>query len=274
MPDIIKIIERWWKAIAIVTIITTSIVAVILFSQERQYLAVTTALPANSSTFDKARIFNENIQYLYSNVGGGDEIDRFLGTAALDTLYKALVKEFGLVSYYKIEGENIEKKAIKKLKSNIKVVRSPYNELQVKAWDKNPQLASNLANSFFDKLQRMHQALQNQTNALVLKNLMANFEQAEKAHEALDDSANASPALVNIKKQALQQQLLSLQKIIGEYQVALSINPPVLLSVEKATISEKPDRPKRLQIMMLVFFGALVFGLLTAIFLESRKQHG
>ena len=107
MPDLLNIISRWWKWIAGLTLIAAVLTLVILLLQPRYYLSVATALPANSSTFDKARIFNPNVQHLYSTLGTPDELDRFIGTASLEVLYVNLVKKYNLVAHYNIKGQSV-----------------------------------------------------------------------------------------------------------------------------------------------------------------------
>ena len=61
------------------------------------------------------------------------------------------------------------------------------------------------------------------------------------------------------------------QKLIAQYQLAINTNPEVLLTVEKARAALWPDRPKVMQTTGLAFIISLLFSILIAIYLNSRK---
>jgi uncharacterized protein involved in exopolysaccharide biosynthesis len=87
MPDINNILNKWWKAITLITLLTTVLAIVIASILPKEYMATATAIPASSYAGDKSKIFNQNIQILYPNIGDADDLDRIVGTAKLDTLY-------------------------------------------------------------------------------------------------------------------------------------------------------------------------------------------
>src|SRR5919107_240666 len=103
MPDFIAIMEKWWKPVAAITLTATLLAALVVFILPKEYLSVATALPANSVTTDKGHIFNEGIQELYSSLGTPDELDRFVGTAQLDTIYLAAAAAHGLPQHYGVK---------------------------------------------------------------------------------------------------------------------------------------------------------------------------
>ena len=51
------------------------------------------------------------------------------------------------------------------------MIKSEYSELKVKVWDTDKNLAPQLANALMDKLQQIHQTLQNSNNKKVLSSL-------------------------------------------------------------------------------------------------------
>src|SRR5687768_5766491 len=137
MPDLLSVIQKWWRSLVMFILGTTAITAAIVWLQPKEYLATLTALPATSISTDKARIFNNNIDHLYSAYGSTDELDRYLGTARLDTLYLQMAGELHLQKYFRMEGTNARQKAARELKSKIKLERTEYGELKVHAWDRD-----------------------------------------------------------------------------------------------------------------------------------------
>lgn len=113
MPDLLFVLAQRWKLVLSITILTTVLALIVALLTPKKYLSVATALPVNSVTADKARIFNANVQALYSDFGLPDELDRLEGTAQLDTIFIAASKEFDLNNYYSIKdpGEGTYKAA-------------------------------------------------------------------------------------------------------------------------------------------------------------------
>jgi len=272
MPDLISIIEKWWKLIAGLTIINIILAFALLLLMPKEYLSIATSLPASSVYSDRARIFNTNVQQLYSSLGNPDDLDKIIGTANLDTLYIALVREFNLRKRFKND-----LLAALALKKNIKVIKSEYGELKIKVWNKNAKLASALANGLLQKLQKLHQSLQNQSNALILQKLQETYASMQNSYIANADSSDnidsRKGAVLSIKNKGLQEQLNQYEKLIAEYQLVLTTNTPALLVVEYARMSAKPDKPKIAQTLLLTAFVSIAFGLLLAYFLQGRSSY-
>ena len=265
MPDIIDLIRRWWKQMLAVVLLSLLAVGVITFLQPRLYLSVATAVPASSFLSDKSKIFNENIQELYSTLGTPDDLDRIVGTSTLDTIYLTVTDEFNLFDHYKVseKGMDARMKAALLLRGNSKVMKSEYGELKVKVWDTDKNLAPQLANAIIDKLQSIHQYLQSAGNETTLQGLITGKEKLQKKL----DSAGA----LTEKRNLLQAQLLQYEKIISEYQLMIDSKPPSLIMVEKARPSSSPDKPRRMQVLIATGAISLFFALFAALIMERRK---
>ena len=267
MPDIFDLFARWWKRMLAVILLSVLAVGIITFLKPRKYLSVATAIAASSYASDKSNVFNENIQALYSALGSPDDLDKILGTAALDTVYLSVTRQFNLYDHYKIKEateEAIVNKASICLKKNTKVMKSEYGELKVKVWDTDKNLAPQLANAVMDKLQTIHQNLQSAGNEATLKGLLI----AKEKLEIQSDSASISPE----RKDEFKNRILQYKKLIGEYQLIVDSKPPVLFVVEKAKAAIKPDQPRRLQIIIATAFLSFLFSILAALVLERRKN--
>jgi hypothetical protein len=277
MPDLISVFSRWWKFISGLSLAAVIIALTISLLIPKKYLSTATALPANSLTADKARIFNSNIEALYSEFGTADELDKLEGTAVLDTLFIASANEFDLAAHYglKASGEAAYKAALK-LKKNSHISRSGYGELKIKVWDEDRNLAAALANGLMQKIQELHRHLQNENNELMLKKLREDYllkqKECEKISDTLAHSSVKEPEILGMQRNALLSQLQEYQKIIGQYELAASSSPQVLLTVEPARASLWPDKPRVLQIVLFTLAAALACGFLMAVLLEGRKN--
>lgn len=264
MPDFFTLFGRGWKAVLGLTISVTAITALVLSLMPGLYLSTVTALPANSIHYDKGSIFNANIQELYSALGTPDELDKVVGTAHLDTLYIALVQEYNLIPHYKIEKQPALYKAVAALKKNSSVTKSEYGELKIKIWDEDPNLAAQLANSYFQKLQALHQQLHNESNATILQKLEAVYASMQKNKSLLPDTTAATFLNRDMERQYRQ--------LLAQYKLMDDVKPPVLLAVETARAGYEVDSPKRGPILAFTAFASFLTGLLLAAFLESRKK--
>ena len=278
MPDIFYLVSKWWKQMLAVIIVSLLAVGVVTFLQPRQYLSVTTAVPANVVATDKARIFSENIQGLYSNLGSPDDVDMIIGTAQLDTVYLAVTDQFNLFDHYKISNSrNIRMKAARLLKKYSRVMKSGYGELQVKVWDTDKDLAPQLANAIMSKLETIHSRLQNANNQQALQSLQRAIKEIQIDIDTINILkgnsiiAEQSAESYNVRRKVLLNQLEEYQKLAAEYQLLTNSGSQVLLIVEKARPATRPDKPEWIQIMIAVAVLSFLFALLVALVLEKRK---
>jgi uncharacterized protein involved in exopolysaccharide biosynthesis len=165
-------------------------------------------------------------------------------------------------------------------------MKSEYGELKVKVWDTDKNLAPQLANAVMEKLNAIHQSLQNENNVVLLKNLKTGREKIVKEIDSLTnsldyDSANAilRSTIINkenirsrhIRRDMLVGQLQEYEKFIRQYQLMADGETPVLIIVEKAKAATGADRPKRIRIMIASAVLSLLFSILAALVLERRK---
>src|SRR5215218_1002998 len=277
MPDLISVFTKWWKFIIGLSLVAVIVAFIAATLSPKKYLSSTTALPANSLTADKARIFNANIEALYPEIGLPDELDKLEGTAALDTLFIATVEEFNLVPHYKIEAsDEATYKAALKLKRNSRISRTGYGELKIKVWDEERNMAAALANRLLDNLQQIHQHLQNENSSLILKKIKEGYilklQEYKQVNDTIKKLASIEANIAEMHNNALLSQLQEYKKIIGEYELAVSLNPQVLLTVENARPSLWPDKPRILEIVLFTLAAAIGTSLLLALIMERQKK--
>jgi LPS O-antigen subunit length determinant protein (WzzB/FepE family) len=288
-PDIFDLLFRWWKKILLVVLVALVCVTVIFFIKPKQYLAVATALPASSYAADKSAVFNENIEALYPGLGSADELDKILGTAQLDTIYKTLVDSFNLVNDYSTTG-NARQNAVEKLRKNSRVIKSDYGELKVKVWYTNPQKAAAIANKMMELLQQIHQRIQNENNVVLLEKLKTAHDKKLSESFAIEQKMPAFKIRTGVEIDSiknppwnkmhqaellhlavLNEQIQQYAKLIGEYELIVNANPKVLLIVENAAVPSRPDRPHLLTWLLITAFAGFVFAVLTALVLERKR---
>lgn len=281
MPDLLSILLRKWKFIFGLSFSAAIIALLVALIIPKQYLATATALPANSVLYDKAGIFNHNIEALYSDMGSPDELDKVEGTASLDTIFIAASKDVNLAQHYKINssGNSIYKAALR-LKKNAKIYRSAYGELKVKVWDEDKNMAAFLANYLLQKLQQIYQNLLNTNNTFSLKALKENYalkqiqylQLADSLNKKERDTLNGMQQINKAKLTAILEQLQQYEKSINEYQLMVTAKAPALLVVENARPPLKADKPDIASILFFVFGAAFIVSILIVVFVEARNR--
>src|SRR6266508_301439 len=220
MPDLFDIFSRWWKQIFSLVIISIVLTAVIVFFIPKRYLGRATALPAPAYAADKAGVFSQNIQELYSALGSPDDLDRILGTARLDTVYKAVDKQLNLAEHYSIKKDTASlQKAARLLRKRTRVIKTDYGQLQVKVWDVDRSLAADMANAIIEKLQKIHQDVQTAKHAKMFLRLSDEYAEKTRDYQKLLDSLQrtntaAITDLLNVQKVSLLQQMQEYEKLL------------------------------------------------------------
>lgn len=245
----------------LVPVLSLLAVGIITFLKPREYLSVATSIPASSYTTDKGHVFNDRIQALYSAFGTADDLDRIIGTAALDTVYTAVTIRFNLYDHYKIKetGPDAIRKAASLLREHTRVIKSDHGELKVKVWDTDPNLAPQLANAIVDQLEDMHRALRASGNKATLEGL-------RKAKRRIKEQADTSAFSAE-----LTNRMQLYDNYIEEYQLMLDAKLPVLLTVERAYPSSWPDRPRRFRVLLATAVLSILFSFFAALLLDKRK---
>jgi CRISPR/Cas system-associated protein endoribonuclease Cas2 len=276
MPDLLHHFSRWWKPILGFTLFCSLIALIACLLTQKKYLSTATALPTNSALSDRARIFNPNIEALYSEFGSPDDLDRIEGTAMLDTLYIAAVEANRLIVHYEIENKtDAVYRAARQLKKSSSISRSGYGELKINVWDKDRTMAAQLANDLLQRIQQLHQQLRNQGNARALNQIKEEYTRTEQQFRVIADSlqrsGGPSAEIIGAKKAALLEQLQENQKLIAQYSLSLNTNPPVLVTVERARPALKADKPDTAKTVALTAFASFVLVFLLS-FLPGGKR--
>lgn len=276
MPDIFYLISKWWKQMLLIIVLSLLTVGVIVFLKPQKYLSVATAVPASAVSADKSKIFSENIQALYSNLGLPEDLDIMVGTGQLDTIYLAVTDQFNLYDHYKMgeKGEAARRKAAFLLKKNARVVKSDYGELKVKVWDTDKNLAPQLANALMEKIEAVHRELQSISNKITLAGLKSGLQKIKDSLYRIKNSAVLTDNIFidtsgnSVLKNQFQKYLL----LINEYQLMIDSKPPSLLVVERARTSEYPDKPRRTEVLIVTAILSILLAFSLALILEKRKM--
>jgi hypothetical protein len=279
--DIVALVKKWIRPIIAIVGISTGLAIGIAYLIPKKYKAQATLLPINTVFTDKSRFFNDNIESLYSTLGGGGDLDRLYATASLDTVYKFLIDTFGLVKYFKIDGEPLlaRNKTIKILQKKIELAKTENGELKIIFWDKDKLLAAQLVNTMVEKVHNLDRHTLNLANYETLNQMQRAFARSEQEYLALNDSikargidpASAPGKIAEMRKRAMEQRMEQFQKQIGELDFVVNAGTASLVVTEKAYPPAIHDKPRKMKIAIAAFLLSIVFALLVVAVLERRK---
>ena len=288
--DVVDMLQKKWKQIFVFVLIVLIVTAVTVFIIPKAYKSTAVVIPANPSLADKSRLFNTNIQSLYSFFGNGDDVEVLYGLANLDTVYYQLIDEFKLVDYYESKGENdfIKKKhTVKSLKDDIQIQKNEFNQLKIVVWTKEKEVAAQIANATIDIIQQLEQTPWKKVYQTEIDKTNQTLFDLEKQFKILSDSIKTSynnsfsrPTLghqpdyidlLSVKKENILEQIKQYTKSVNELQLAIATTPPTLYVLEKARPAAIAERPAKIEILIAAFFISLIFGIIATL-IYGRKQ--
>lgn len=278
--DVVAVLQQQFKKIALFVFICLVIATVTVFVMPKYYKSTAIVVAANPALADKARLFNNNIQGLYSNFGSGDDLDRIDGLANLDTTFKLMVDEFKLTDYYQLKDENIalrRKKAVLHLRDDVELQKTDLGQFKFMVTTKDKQLSANIANKMVATVQQMEEAIWQNNYQSSLEKLNTSVKELEQEVAAINDSLKVmditkdAALMYTNKREALLQQLKQYYTAANEFKLAISNKAPALYIIENAVPAAKHDKPKKLEVLLATLIISCVFGCLIAL-IYNRKQ--
>lgn len=228
-----------------VTVLAAALLALgVSMLMPKQYLSTASLLPANSKMMDKQAMFGSNIQELYSAYGASEDLDRLMATLHSTAVLQLVVDSLQLTQHYSVTGKDARRKALKKLQKQVKLSRSEYGEINIKAWDKDPVMAQRIVSLMLARTQQVYDDMFTGYYNRSLERLEAEYGKAVR-----DTVAGLSQAALN--------NLIFLRDRIAEYKMA-RINPPAAMFVLAAPeVPELHDKPEPLLNSLLAALAAM-----------------
>ncbi len=271
------VLQKRWRTILFCVVAGAVVAAVTVFLVPKYFRSTATIVSANPMLADKARLFNTNIQNLYSYFGSGDDLDRIYGVADMDTTYKKIVDQFSLVSYYELSNDSLpilRKKAVTCLRKDLSCQKTEQGQLKIICWTKDKQLSSNIANRMVAIVEETEAAVWEKNYNQSLEKIKNSVSSMEQDYRSLGDSiskfTNANRELAVIQMQTLTEQIKQYRKTADEFKLAAQTPPAVLYVMEAATPAAKAERPDKLMIILAVCLAGFLFGCLF-ILVNNRK---
>jgi uncharacterized protein involved in exopolysaccharide biosynthesis len=271
------LLQQRWKPIVAGTLLAGIVAAATVFIIPQYFRSSATIVSANPALADKARLFNNNIQGLYSYFGSGDDLDRITGIADMDTTYKKLVDEFALISYYKLKGDDLpllRRKAVLHLRDDLSFQRTEQGQLKIIAWTKKKELSANIVNRMVAIISEIETGIWDANYTQVLSNLNSSISDMEQQYRKISDSLSSMNGgdreLASVQMQTLLEQLKQYRKSADEFKLATQTKPAVLYVLESGVPAAKAERPNKLNNLLAALLLGFVFSCLLVL-VSDRK---
>lgn len=278
LVTVVAALQKRWTTILFFVIASVMAAGITVYVMPAYYRSTATIVSANPALADKARLFNSNIQGLYSYFGSGDDLDRIAGIADLDSTYKKLVDEFDLVNYYALRNDSLSllrRKAVLRLRKDLSLQKTDKNQLLIKVWTKDRNLSAKLVNRMVSLVEETESKVWQTHYSQAIANLQSAVTDMEAKYTKLSDSLRlVSPSrkeLYNAQMRSLLDQLQQYRKTADEFTLAIATPPAVLYVLETAVPAAKAERPDLVSILIATALISFVF-ICLLVLVNDRKQ--
>ena len=277
LVDTVAVLQKRWKTILWFVVATVAAATIAVFVVPQYYRSSSLLVSANPALADKARMFNNQIQGLYSYFGSGDDLDRINGVADMDTTYKQLVDEFALIDYYQLKDDSLallRRNAVLHLRKDLTIQKTEQAQLKIICWTKDKALSAKLVNRMVAIIQETETAVWQKNYQQSLEQLNRSVANMEQQYQVLNDSISktggAKYALGTARLETLLEQIKQYRKTADEFALAAATSPAAFYIMETAVPAAKAERPDKLGIILASMIVGFVFSCLLVL-LSDRK---
>lgn len=277
-----RILLKWKSLIIILTITAAIVSAITALTLPVYYKSKVTFYPQNLAAFDRGYLFGtENKEKVQSLFGDKQDVNRVLSIANSTELQGFIQQHFNLPAHYGIDttSPNWRYKMNKSFEKNFKVIKSELDNVELTIWDRDPGMASEIANYYVAQIDAIYSGLlgdRNQKNVGAVNRQVASLEQemAEVSSEMakLSDPSGMQYQVLVQKMETILKDYNSWKTLAAQYQAAADYEVSSLFIIENAYPSEKKDRPVRWIIVVGATLGAFFLSLVAALIVEQYRQ--
>ena len=278
MPHTIQVLQKHTRFILLFTLFAMLVAFVTVLLVPKYFRSSARIIAANPQLTDKSRLFNENIQGLYSYFGSGDDLDRIIGIADMDTTYYQLVDQFNLMDYYQLDNDSLpllRRKAVLKLKKDISFKRTEQGQMRVQCWTKDKQLSADIINTMIrivqQKLESIWLSNYQEASAQLNASIVHNEQQYAALNDSISKAGRAQQILLQKHMETLLEELSRYRKTAASFQLMGETVPPALYVLEPAVPSVKAERPDKLNTVLISGLAGFLFSILFLLLKDRRS---
>ncbi|MBX7108217.1 MAG: hypothetical protein K1X61_06165 [Chitinophagales bacterium] len=306
--EFLKLIIKWRKPLLIVMGIGVlgSIVITDPHIMPPYYESVSLIYPLNPNLTQSSNLFGDNAQGYF---GTSADVDRILSIAGSVPLKMYIVKKFNLFQHYKIDSVNSKypvEAVLKELHNNYSFEKNDRGAIEVTVYDRDPQVAADMANAIVAKIDETNQALLNDNKQKILSIYEVKLKEKQSQLQALGDtifklkqeyslysSIQDLPGQISklrAEKGAGFDQATERVKVLEEqkkgairelnnnmieyeqYKATINSTVPTVYVLEKAFKAERKSKPIRWLIVLGTLIGSFVLTSIAILMIERFKK--
>jgi hypothetical protein len=261
----------WYLGICIAIPVLTYLGSLLL---DNLYKSSVVVFPTNNFLNDRNYYYKENIQSLYSQYGGDEEIDQITEIGSAEHSLIKIADSLALYTFYNINEPTKEKtlfKTAKKLKKRVSFLRTKNNALEISVWDKDGTTAKKILQLLLREINVQYALLQKQRNSRELQLVENKIKVIKDEIIKSQLPTNYSTEINTISKQAIIQQLTEVEKL----RVSILASPTAETAFYEATdiyTSLDVDKPNRLLLVGFSILAAIIIATLFVTVQYARKN--
>ncbi len=159
----ISFLVKWWKHIAIVTLIGAVASIVISLTIKDRYKSVVIFYPTTTNSISKALLdVTGNSRQDFLEFGEEAEAEQALQILQSDEIREWVIAQYNLYEHYKInpKGKYAKTRMMKKFARNVKFRRTEFNSVEISVLDEDPNIAAGIANDIAARLDSVKNRIQ------------------------------------------------------------------------------------------------------------------
>jgi hypothetical protein len=187
--DIIGILYRWRKRIALFVIVVTLLTAGVSLLMPNYYASHATFFPVSEKSTSHEALFGGESP---SIIGASDEVERMMTFAMSRDLYDYLIKEFNLYEHYDIDSTSARglDKVRKKLMSHYKLLKNEYGAIELSIEDKDILYPYEMINKAMERIDYMYKSALNHKKIQAIKSFETIIAERQAYQNRLMDTLN------------------------------------------------------------------------------------
>jgi uncharacterized protein involved in exopolysaccharide biosynthesis len=154
--SVLKLTLKWKKQIIGFAVLVALITAVYAFLLKNEYTSYANFYPSNSGIGTRSNLFRVESMDNADQFGYENEVDHVFTISSSNSIITHLVNKFDFYKVYNIDTTNDTKgkqKVFQKFKKNFKITKGSYGNVELYMTDKDPTLASAVANEALVEIQ-------------------------------------------------------------------------------------------------------------------------
>ncbi len=283
--ELVRIGLKWRKPIIITTIVAAIATAAISwFFMPNYYKSSVNFYPSNPIMTDRQVLYSTTVGEIEIDYfGSAGDVDRVLTLANTSSLIDYIINKYDLMNHYGYDSTKklARYKTKKKFVKNYKAVETEYGAVEISIWDKDKDLAAEMANHIALTIDNHNKSMITRDKNVVIQT----FKEEIVAKEAFNDSLLV--ALQDAKSQGLTSEKIAqmenrlesstndlnkARSLLDQYETSANQSFSTIHVTEEAYPAIRKDKPVRSLIVIGATGGTFLFMLILAIIVENYRK--